>query len=378
LNDPNPTVAIETERHPGKRLGRRKPSNKPRVLKLANILSGVVPTVPTSVDYLAAFTGWQMLGNDSFSNCGPVDVANDVAVVTRVLGDKTFYPTQDDVFDLYRRSGNPNFDPTTDTDDNGVDMQTMLEAVHSGGIGGKKCVAFAKVDVSNLAEVKAAIAVFGGLSLGVKLEKAQQSQTPLWHYINSAEWGGHAVRAGKYADVAATADNKLPDVGAVSWAQVYGLTNEFWSKQVEEAWVIIWEEHFGSNAFLTGVDLAALEAEYQALTGNVLNPAPAPVPVPDPTPVPTPTPTPTPEPTEWDAADEALAMFAERWVNERHTSRENRKLRVLLAAWLIDKGVLSAVEVVWENDGLREDIEAEWSEIHRDVQEIFKAVGILG
>src|SRR5436190_16980905 len=105
-----------------------------------------------------------MYGNDQYGDCGPVSVANYIRLVTQYLTGAEVAVSQDAVFDLYRRSGNPNFDPATDADDNGVDMQTMLEALAAGGIGGGfKPVAFAKVDVTRVDEVRAAIAIFGGV-----------------------------------------------------------------------------------------------------------------------------------------------------------------------------------------------------------------------
>jgi hypothetical protein len=60
-------------------------------------------------------------------------VANSRKLITRYLDAAEVSPSQNDVFDLHRRSGNPGFDPTLaaedpNQDDNGVDMQTMLEA----------------------------------------------------------------------------------------------------------------------------------------------------------------------------------------------------------------------------------------------------------
>src|SRR6185295_14375671 len=105
----------------------------------------------------------------------PVSVANSLKLIT-LTGDGTeISVTQNDVFDLYRRSGNPNFDPETGKDDNGVDMQTMLEALLKGGIGGRTPLAFAKVDAHNLDEVRAAIAYFGCVLFGVDLQVAQQA-----------------------------------------------------------------------------------------------------------------------------------------------------------------------------------------------------------
>lgn len=297
------------------KLGRRPPKNAP-ALRLASFLTGAIPAHPVKTDHLGQITDWQMLGNDQFGDCGPVSAANLRAMVTAALTGRENYPTLQDVFDLYRRSGNPNFDPATDADDNGVDMQTMCEALVSGGIAGVKALAFAKVDVSSLDEIRGAVAIFGGLLLGVNLETAQQDQTDqgLWDYQNSGEWGGHAVLAGGYTSATAGAD-----VSVVTWAQLVGLTDRFWTHQVEEAWVVIWPEHLGTVQFQQGVDLAQLAADYKALTGRVL-------------PVPTPTP-----PTPGDP-DAALAAVAHHWVAEHHIG-ENHKMQTALKTWLQVKGL---------------------------------------
>lgn len=276
------------------KLGRRPPKNAP-ALRLSSILTGVVPMHPVAADHLSRVADWNMLGNDQYGVCGPVSVANSRALTTLYLGGTEHYPNLNDVFDLYRRSGNPNFDPATDADDNGVDMQTMLESVASGGMAGTKCVAFAKVDVTDLDEVRAAIAIFGYLLLGVDLRAVQQAQTDqgLWNYVSgSPDWGGHAVLAGSY-----TSATTGRDLSVITWAQNVGLSDSFWTHQVEEAWVLIWPEHLGTTQFQAGIDLTALASAYTALTGRALPiPAPAPpAPTPEPDPVPTP-PAPTPDP----------------------------------------------------------------------------------
>jgi hypothetical protein len=257
-----------------------------------------------------------MLGNDQYGDCGPVSAANLRAMTTAALTGVERYPTLQDVFDLYRRSGNPNFDPATDADDNGVDMQTMCEALVSGGIAGVKALAFAKVDVSSLDEIRAAVSIFGGLLLGVNLDVAQQEQTNdgLWDYVQTVSWGGHAVLAGGYTSATTGAD-----VNVVTWAQLVGLTDRFWTHQVEEAWVVIWPEHLGTVAFQQGVDLAQLAADYHALTGRTFPVAPTPTPG-DP--------------------DAALAAVAHPWVKHLHTSiAGNSKMRAALKTWLTEKGL---------------------------------------
>src|SRR5689334_15779699 len=125
------------------KIGRRPRDRARPSLKLKDILTGAVPDHPLAADHLSGVTDFGLYGNDQFGDCGPVSVANQRKLVTRYLGLSEQSPTQADVFDLYRRSGNPHFDPATGADDNGVEMSVMLSAVNKGGIGGTKAVAFA-------------------------------------------------------------------------------------------------------------------------------------------------------------------------------------------------------------------------------------------
>jgi hypothetical protein len=166
---------------------------------------------------------------------------------------------------LYRRAGNPDFDPTTGAGDGGVDMQTMCEALMAGGIAGTKALAFAAVDVANLEEMRSAIAIFGSLLYGVDLQVEQQQQRVIWDHTASGdhgEWGGHAVLGGSYTSTGPS------DVVVVSWADPIGMSKVFEENQVKEAWVVIWPEHLLSVPFLQGVDLTSLASDYQVLTGK--------------------------------------------------------------------------------------------------------------
>src|ERR1700689_5048209 len=153
-------------RTPGK-YGRRSPK-RTRALKLGPLLTGVVPAHPASADYLAELGGgWQELGNANAGDCVAVTWANVRRLVTGILTGSGYYPTQDQVWAIYKTQ-NPDFDPdgTQETNgpgspaDGGMDIQTLLEyLVATGGPDGVKALGFAAVDVKNPAEVKAAIAI---------------------------------------------------------------------------------------------------------------------------------------------------------------------------------------------------------------------------
>lgn len=257
--------------------GRRPPKNAP-ALMFRSFLSREVPAHPPEEDYLGKLSGWQMLGNDVAGDCNAVTWANMRRLVTATLTTE-YYPTQAQVWQFYQTQ-NPRFDPngTSGTngpgssDDQGMDVQTGLEYLHAnGGPDGAKVVAFAKVDHTNIDEVKAALAIFGGLWLGVQVLDTNQQQfaggQPWTDVAGSAIDGGHAILGGGYT---------ASDIRFITWAKETEFAQSFWNgivqgtPLVEEAWVAIWPEHLGTTAFEQGVDQAQLAADYQALTGSPL------------------------------------------------------------------------------------------------------------
>ena len=269
--------------------GRRPPKQAP-ALRLGRLLTGVLPTYPSAADYLAAMNGgWQMLGNDRAGCCVAVTWANVRRLVTTFLA-AGYYPSQDQVWEIYQTQ-NPGFDPdgTAETNgpgspaDRGMDIQTLLEyLVQVGGPDGVKAVGFASVDVSNPAEVKAAIAIFGYVWTGINVLQCNMQEfsegLPFDYVPGSPVDGGHSVITAGYG---APGSGPLGgDERFETWAEETSFTDAFWQNDVEEAWVVIWPEHLGSKAFLEGVDQAQLAADFQELTGRPFpgDSAPAPAP----------------------------------------------------------------------------------------------------
>jgi len=301
------------------KLGRRPPKNAP-ALRLASLLTGVVPAHPDAVDYLATLTDWQMLGNDQYGDCVAVTWANQRRLVTAALAGNETYPGLDQVLAFYKTQ-NPDFP----TQDDGMDIQTALEAlVHDGGPDGVKAVAFAKVNYRNLDEVKAALAIFGDIWLGINVQNANMDdfdQGKPWDYHEGASVdGGHSVEVGGYSTPTPT-----DDVRFITWAKETGFTDNFWTHLVEEAWVVIWPEHLGSKAFLEGVDLGTLAIDYKTLTGRDL-------------PLPEPAPSPTPSGC-LDDADKTLFAAVGPWLAAKHLG-SNRTAQTAVKVWAKSKGLL--------------------------------------
>lgn len=259
-------------------LGRNRPKNAP-ALPFRAIWTGVTPAHSPAADHFSRSIGWGLWGNDRFGVCGPVAYANLLKLVSAWLTGTEAEVSQDDVFALYRLV-NPTFDPATGAGDDGVDLQTMLELVLEHGFGpdGKKPLAFARVDASNLDEVRAAIEIFGGGIFGSNLEIAQQAQTDAggpWDYKRSGEWGGHATMGGRYKDPAGTAQDRT---GNVTWQELIDFTDAFAQHQLEECWVVIFPEHLGTTQFIEGIDQAKVAAYFKELTGKDWPVAPTPTP----------------------------------------------------------------------------------------------------
>ena len=303
------------------KFGRRPPKNAP-ALRLSAVLSGVIPDHPASEDYLSKLVDWQMLGNDTYGDCVAVTWANQRRLVTALLGGKEAYPTQKQVYEVYKTQ-NPNFP----NDDNGMDIQTLLEyLVHTPGPDGVKAVAFAKVDYANPAECQAAMAIFGHIWVGINVQSANMDDfdtgLPWDVHPNSPIEGGHSVEAGGYNPATPGDDEKF-----ITWAAETSFTDAFWSHLVEEAWVVVWPENLGTTQFAEGIDQTKLAAAYKALTGRDL-------------PTPTPAPQPTPEPPGClaDACDRALWVLLGPWAQLRH-ARGNRQAALAAQAWAKSKGL---------------------------------------
>lgn len=320
----------------------RRPADpsRPRI-RLARSLTGVVPAHPAAADYLARLGGWQMLGNDTLGDCVAVTWANIRRLVTAVLATE-YYPSFSQVKAVYATQ-NPG------GSDNGMDIQALLGyLVKTGGPDGVKALGFAAVDFTNPDEVKAAIAIFGAVWTGIVVQDAQMSQFDggqPWDYVSgSPDDGGHSVLTGGYG--AGGSGQLGGDEKFITWAQETSFTDRYWSREVEECWVVIWPEHLGSKAFQEGVDLAQFAADYTALTGKPFPvpvpsppapvPAPPPVPVPPAPPVPVPPVPPVPVPS--DAADQQLWGATRTWAGEHHTGG-NKKAAQAVTVWAQVKGL---------------------------------------
>lgn len=306
----------------------RKPADlsRPHLRLTAHLSSdaAVLPPNPAVVDWLSRVASWPMYLNDQLGDCTCAMLGHAVEAFTTYGQGRTVEVTDNDVLHTYEAVGG--YVPGDPSTDGGAVIQDVLSYWQKTGIGGHKILAYARVDHTNLTEVRAAADIFGALLIGVDLPAIAQQQ-----FANGQPWdvvrndggieGGHAIHGGAY-----DASNKTLTV--TTWGQAQVVTEAWWTRYVTECWVAIspeWLSAAGTSP--EGFDLSALGEDFSALTGQ-----PNPFPAPSPTPGPTPTPVPAPSP------DRAFAAAARAWLNSHHTSRVSRQLVGDLKAWLAATG----------------------------------------
>ena len=287
-------------------------------IRLSRSLTGVVPEHPAAANYLATLGNWKMLGNDTKGDCVAVTWANTRRLVTATLSTE-HYPSLSDVMRIYATQ-NPG------GTDNGMVIQDLLGwLTKNAGPDAAKAVGFAKVDHTNPDEVKAAIAVFGSVWTGIAVLQANENEFDAgqpWDYVSgSPDVGGHSVIVGGYGPP--QGGPLGGDERFITWAAETSFTDEFWQREVDECWAVIWPEHLGSAEFMAGMDLATFSADYAAITGR---PFPVPVPLPPP-PVPVP-----PVPDIATPADVALAHALGQWPYMHHVGG-NRQAANAVVTW---------------------------------------------
>lgn len=229
------------------------------------------PTYPDAVDYLTRVENYPMYDNDKYGDCVWACAGHQIqATSTYGQGATQTLPLEDVLKGYADVTGfNPN-DPGTDQ---GTVIQDALNYWRKTGIGGHKILAFAEVDVKNMAEVKSCLNMFGSLHLGIDFPQSAMDQFnnyQKWDYVDGSPLeGGHAIHGGLYGGGT--------DWKVVTWGEIQEMTQSFWDHYVEEAWVVITPEWFNTQGQSpTGLDLYALGQEYAELTGepNPFPPAP--------------------------------------------------------------------------------------------------------
>lgn len=252
-------------------------------LHLSPYLTGAPIPVPAAANWDAKVPSWPMYGNDSWGDCVWAMIGHAIQTWSANAGVEVTVPVASllkgysDVTGFDPAAGPPGSNPT----DNGTVIQDALDYWRKTGIVAAdgsvhKILAFAQVNISNPAELEAAVDLFGDALFGINFPASAMDQFNAgqpWDVVaGSAIEGGHAICSGRYGVSGAV----LWEI--ITWAKAQGMTDAFRARYLSEAWVAISPEWVEANGLTpTGLNLQALGHDFSVLTGAP-NPFPAPTP----------------------------------------------------------------------------------------------------
>lgn len=246
-------------------LGGRLPAQPARPhLRLARLLHPELPEPPAAADWVFSVptAAWGMLGNDQVGDCTCAGLAHKRIGDVYANAGRVLDVTTAETLKLY--SAVTGYNPAEPSTDRGALCQDVLAYWHKHGFLGERPVAYARVDLANETEVRQAIALFGQLYCGFNVPSSAMDQFDAgrpWDVVRGARIeGGHCVTIGAYDAEGLT---------CVTWGETQRMTWRFFRTYFDEAWVVIGPDDINpkTGADRAGLNLAALEADFRALTG---------------------------------------------------------------------------------------------------------------
>lgn len=188
-----------------KKLGKKAPRHDPRTLKLSSYFFGPkLPEIP-SRKYWYDGVKYGMYKNDIYGDCTCASACNFVRSWSKNTNVEIDLPDEA-ALEAYKAI--TGFDPEDPSTDNGAVELDVLKYWQKTGIGGHQIKAFVSVNVKHREELKAAIALFGGVYVGLGMPLGWESIEPgtkIWDVVDGPDgqigsWGGHCL----------TGDTKIP------------------------------------------------------------------------------------------------------------------------------------------------------------------------
>jgi hypothetical protein len=275
-------------------------------LKLSAVLRERLASPPAAMDWQDDRIVWPMYGNDVVGDCTCAGVGHLVNELTYYGSGTEVQPAESSVLGMY--SAVTGYDPARPGSDTGAYCQDVLAYWRKTGLEGHKITAYAALDVSNLTEIKQAVALFGTIYVGLSFPDSAMDQFNAdqpWDVVRGAKVeGGHCVIVGAYSN---------GRLGLVTWGAETTMTEAFWKRYVDEAWVVLDTDGLKkAGVYFTGApSFYALGQQFAALTGEKN-------PIPQPGPVPTPPSPPTPSPTD-PRLVQALGLM-NAWAHDNHVT----------------------------------------------------------
>jgi hypothetical protein len=250
-------------------LGRRPTKHDPqgRTLQLARYLTAQLPAPPAWINWAQRVEGgWPVYANDRYGDCTCASAAHAEVAWSAVAGHPS-RPSTDEVLRAY--SAVTGFSPgPPPSNDNGAYMLDVANYWRKVGIGGRRVAAYMKIDHQDPQQIRQAIALFGAVYAGVDLPLAARVQFAAGRWWTTTattasaargSWGGHAVALLGY-DARALL--------GITWGREQRMTWAWWRRYASEAYALVSPDFLDrAGRSPAGLDLAALLADLQRVTG---------------------------------------------------------------------------------------------------------------
>ncbi len=247
---------------PGRRLGRKAIKTDTRTLQLACYWTPALPDPPVACDWTKGISSWGMMLNDTLGDCTIAGRQHAIQVWSANVGTEITLPDADALTAYEEWCGYVDGDASTDN--GGVELDVLTDWRQKGvALDGHGLTGFAAANVTQLTEIRQAIALFGGVYIGVSLPLSARQQTE-WDVVpddgsgNAAagSWGGHCVFVPKYDASSFT---------CVSWGGLLTMTTAFWNAYCDEAYALFSPDWLANGKAPSGVDTAQLTADLKAI-----------------------------------------------------------------------------------------------------------------
>jgi hypothetical protein len=213
------------------KLGRKAVKTDSRTPRLARYFTSALPAPPPSQDWSKGITAWGMLMNDTLGDCTIAGVGHAVQVFSANAGTEASV-TDAEALQYYEQwDGYDPGDPSTDQ--GGVELDVLTNWKNQG-FAGHELSAFAAVTPISTVHVRQAIALCGGVYIGVELPISAQGQE-VWDLVGGPDgaagsWGGHCVFVCGYDAIGVT---------CITWGALLKMTWAFWNAYVDECFALI-------------------------------------------------------------------------------------------------------------------------------------------
>ena len=243
--------------HSQMKLGRRAIKRDTRTLRLARYFTPALPPAPPSVAWSPAVkVPWGMLLNDSLGDCTIAGILHLLECQSFNAGG-AFIPTNTEALSYYETIDG--YVPgDSSTDQGGIELD-VLSYCRKNGIAGQPVSGFAAVAPLSKNEIRQAIALFGGIYIGVTLPVSAQTQEVWWNAGSNdgGVWGGHAVPIVDYDEKSLT---------CVTWGALKKMTWSFFHRYCDEAYAVLSPDFIRAGGEApSGFDLAQLQSDLAAI-----------------------------------------------------------------------------------------------------------------